>query len=118
MIIEHVWNFSFDTMTNVVDVPIHTNHFASNWELSTARATEMIKLFITKYEFPPDHLSAAGFGEFHPVATNGTAEGRALNRRVDVVVLAAPRNAPSRPRSDAEIQTVGSPVIKEQAPER
>jgi len=91
MIIEHVWNFSFDTMTNVVDVPIHNEHFASNWELSTARSTEMTKLFITRYGFPAERLSAAGFAEFHPVAPNATEEGRALNRRVDIVVLPPPR---------------------------
>jgi chemotaxis protein MotB len=100
------------------NVPIHTSRFQSNWELSTARATEMIKLFIARYEFPPENLSAAGFGEFHPVATNGTAEGRALNRRVDIVVVAAPRKAPSRPWSDAGISNLSSPVIKEQVPER
>jgi len=69
------------------DVPIHNAHFASNWELSTARATEMIRLFITQYNFPATRLSAAGFAEYHPVASNDTAEGRAQNRRVDIVVL-------------------------------
>jgi chemotaxis protein MotB len=72
------------------DVPIHTGRFASNWELSTTRATEVAKLFITRYGFPPGRLSAAGFAEFHPVASNETPEGRALNRRVDIVVAASP----------------------------
>jgi chemotaxis protein MotB len=80
-------------------VPIHHGRYDSNWELSTARATELIKLFITSYGFPPERLSAAGFAEFHPVASNDTVEGRALNRRVDIVVLAAPRSQPSRPAS-------------------
>jgi len=70
------------------NVPIHNSRFASNWELSTARATEMIRLFITHYEFPATRLSAAGYAEYHPVAANQTAEGRAQNRRVDIVVLA------------------------------
>jgi chemotaxis protein MotB len=70
------------------NVPIHTSRFANNWELSTARATELIQLLITKYGIPPSHLSAAGYGEFHPVAGNGTPEGRAQNRRLDVVILA------------------------------
>lgn len=74
------------------NVPIHTARFASNWELSTARATELIQLLITKYGLPPSHLSAAGYAEFHPVARNDTAEGRAQNRRMDVVIL-----APSQP---------------------
>ena len=70
------------------NVPIHTARFSTNWELSTARATGLIQLLITKYGIPPGHLSAAGYGEFHPVASNDTAEGRAQNRRLDVVILA------------------------------
>ena len=69
------------------DVPIHNNHFDSNWELSTARATEIIKLFITKYGISPDLLSASGYAQYHPVASNDTPEGRATNRRVDLVIL-------------------------------
>ena len=79
-------------------VPIHNTQFASNWELSTARATEMIRLFITHYNFPATRLSAAGFAEYHPVTSNGTAEGRAQNRRVDIVVLApAPESSAGTP---------------------
>lgn len=70
------------------NVPIHTSKFASNWELSTSRATELIQLLITRYDLPPSHLSAAGYGEFHPVASNDNAAGRAQNRRLDVVILA------------------------------
>lgn len=68
-------------------VPIHTSRFTSNWELSTARATEMIRLFITRYGFQSPRLSAAGYAEFHPSVGNNTPEGRARNRRVDIVVL-------------------------------
>lgn len=69
------------------NVPIHTARFDSNWELSTARATEMIKLFIAQYDVAPERLSASGYGEYFPVASNDTASGRAENRRVDLVVL-------------------------------
>ena len=69
------------------NVPIHSKQFESNWELSTARATELVKLFITRYGISPDRLAASGYAEFHPVATNDTAEGRAKNRRVDLVIL-------------------------------
>ena len=69
------------------NVPIHTARFASNWELSTARATEIVRRFVTRYGFLPARLSAGGYAEFHPVADNQTAEGRAQNRRVDIVVL-------------------------------
>lgn len=69
------------------NVPIHNGQFASNWELSTARATEIIRLLITRYDVAPGRLSAAGFGEFHPVASNSNEEGRRQNRRIDIVVL-------------------------------
>lgn len=83
------------------DIPIHNLQFASNWELSTARATELIRLLIVKYGFPPDRLSAAGYAEFHPVARNTTAAGRQLNRRVDIVILHAHlHEAPTLPRAD------------------
>jgi chemotaxis protein MotB len=68
-------------------VPIHTAQFNSNWELSTARSTELVRLLIVKYHFEAARLSAAGYAEFHPVASNGTEDGRKLNRRVDVVIL-------------------------------
>lgn len=69
------------------NVPIHTKEFDSNWELSTARATSMIRQLVTTYEIRPDRLSAAGYGEFHPIASNATEEGRRLNRRIDIVIL-------------------------------
>jgi chemotaxis protein MotB len=68
------------------NVPIHST-FASNWELSTTRATNFIQMFISKYHFSPAQLSAAGYAEFHPVANNATPEGRALNRRLGIVIL-------------------------------
>jgi len=69
------------------NVPIHTPQVATNWELSTARATELVRLLIQRYGFAPDRLSAAGFAEFHPIASNLTPQGRAQNRRVDLVIL-------------------------------
>ena len=69
------------------NVPIHNLHFASNWELSTARSTELVRLFIDRYHVDPARLSAAGYAEFHPVDDNDSAEGRARNRRIDVVIL-------------------------------
>jgi len=72
------------------DVPIHNSQYTSNWELSTARATEMVRRLITAYGFSPESLSAAGYAQFHPIASNGTESGRAHNRRVDVVILAQP----------------------------
>ncbi len=69
------------------DVPIHTAAFASNWELSTARATSIARMLIDRGLIPPQRVSAAGYAQYHPVAGNGTPEGRAENRRVDLVVL-------------------------------
>ncbi|MGH9573874.1 MAG: flagellar motor protein MotB [Candidatus Acidiferrales bacterium] len=69
------------------NVPIHTARFDSNWELSTARSTEMIKLFVAQYSIAPNRLSASGYGEYYPIASNDTPEGRAQNRRVDLVLL-------------------------------
>lgn len=69
------------------NAPIHNSQFPSNWELSTSRATEIVRLLIVRDGFNPDRLSAGGFAEYHPVATNRTAEGRGMNRRVDVVIL-------------------------------
>jgi chemotaxis protein MotB len=69
------------------NVPIHNAQFSSNWELSTSRATEIVRLLIVREGYNPNRLGAAGYAEFHPVAPNATAEGRGLNRRVDIVVL-------------------------------
>ena len=69
------------------NVPIHNFRFDSNWELSTARATQLVRLMVVKYGFAPERLSAAGYAAYHPVASNATAEGRAQNRRIDLVIL-------------------------------
>jgi chemotaxis protein MotB len=69
------------------NVPIHNSQFDSNWELSTARATNIARLLLQMNAVRPDRLSAAGYAEFHPVAANESTEGRAKNRRVDLVVL-------------------------------
>lgn len=68
------------------NVPIRTSRFASNWELSAARATEVIRFLLAQTTLAPRRLSAAGYGEFHPVADNDSEETRARNRRVDIVV--------------------------------
>jgi len=69
------------------NVPIRTQKFRSNWELSTARASAVIAFVIETQAFDPVRLSAAGYGEFHPRAPNDSAENRARNRRVDIVIL-------------------------------
>jgi chemotaxis protein MotB len=69
------------------DLPIRTDEFPSNWELSTARAVNVIKFLIEERDFEPARLSAAGYSEYRPDAENYTADGRAENRRIEVVVL-------------------------------
>jgi len=69
------------------NVPIHNAQFSSNWELSTSRATEIIRVLIVRDGYSPGRLSAAGYAEFHPIASNATVDGRGMNRRVDIVVL-------------------------------
>jgi chemotaxis protein MotB len=69
------------------NVPIHNDEFDSNWELSSARATRIARMFLALRAVSPDHVSAAGYAEFHPVANNQSAAGRAENRRVDLVVM-------------------------------
>jgi len=69
------------------NVPITSGKFPSNWELSTARATNIVAHLISAFGLPPTRLSAAGYAEFRPVRPNDTPDGRARNRRVDIVVL-------------------------------
>ena len=69
------------------DRPIATSVYPSNWELSSARATAVVRYYVEGHEIAPDHISALGYGEFRPVAPNNSIENRARNRRVDVVIL-------------------------------
>lgn len=69
------------------DVPIRNLRFANNWELSTARATTVISYLIQHFGFKDEKLSASGYAETRPIADNKTAEGRARNRRIDIVIL-------------------------------
>jgi chemotaxis protein MotB len=69
------------------DRPINTAVFPSNWELSSARATAVVRYFINSHAIAPDRISALGYGEFRSVKPNNSIENRAQNRRVDIVVL-------------------------------
>ena len=92
------------------DIPINNRRFNSNWELSAARAASVVKL-LANNGIQPERLAAVGRGEFQPVADNSTAEGRAKNRRV-VVMLA--RQASLRPQISAgEVDSViAEPAIE------
>lgn len=73
------------------NVPIRgtlTEKYPTNWELSTARATTVLHFLQDKAAIPGERLSAVGYGEYHPIASNATAEGRAKNRRIQIVLAA------------------------------
>jgi chemotaxis protein MotB len=84
------------------NMPIHTARYQSNWQLSTDRATNVIIYWLTKRPEQAENLSAAGYGQFKPVASNDTPEGRTLNRRVDLVIL---RESASRTEPLSETST-------------
>ncbi len=74
-------------------VPISSAQYPSNWELSTARATTVVRYFISR-GVDANRMSAAGYADLHPIASNATERGRQLNRRVEIVLL---RNTPEIP---------------------
>jgi len=67
--------------------PIKYSSWRTNWELSSGRALAVVHHFIDNQGVAPERLQAAGFGEFHPVASNDAAQGRRQNRRVEIVIL-------------------------------
>lgn len=68
------------------NVPIKTKNYEDNWDLSTARATSIVRILTNVYGFDPNRITASGKGKFHPVKTNDTVEGRAANRRIEVIL--------------------------------
>jgi chemotaxis protein MotB len=68
-------------------VPIHNVRFRSNWELSAARSIAMLELLAVRFEIPRERLAVAGYADTVPAEPNDSEEGRARNRRVDIVVL-------------------------------
>jgi chemotaxis protein MotB len=67
-------------------IPISTEKFPSNWELSTARASSIVRYFIAK-GINPERLKASGYADTKPIASNAAPKGRAQNRRVEIVIL-------------------------------
>lgn len=70
--------------------PVHSSRFRSNWELSTSRAVTIVSYLSQRYRYPPELLSAAGYGDTRPVAPNNNAANRAKNRRIEIVILREP----------------------------
>jgi chemotaxis protein MotB len=93
------------------NVPIRAaarSRFPSNWELSTARATAAVRFLTEKAGVDPRRLGALGYGEFRPVADNATAEGRARNRRIEIVILPDEVAGPAA-KSTTALKTQASP---------
>ncbi len=68
-------------------VPIHSSRFRSNWELSAARSIALLDMFATRFNVPRERMSISGYADTAPVESNETEEGRARNRRVEIVIL-------------------------------
>jgi chemotaxis protein MotB len=79
-------------------LPIHNSRFRSNWELSAARSIAVLELLANRFDVPRNSMAIAGYAETVPIAPNTTSEGRARNRRVDIVIL-NPYGASSEPEA-------------------
>ena len=69
------------------NVPINTNEFKSNWELSVRRATEVVRYFVEKRGLPPERISATGYAEYRPIVQNNSPKNKSLNRRIEIIVV-------------------------------
>ena len=78
------WEIRIEGHTD--NIPIHNSEFPSNWELSTARAISVVRVFIENDHFLPSQLQAMGFGEYKPIVENDSVENRKMNRRVDIKI--------------------------------
>lgn len=84
---ENVPNLNVGIEGHTDNVPIRHSGWKSNWELSTSRALSVLHYLTEQRSIAPDRLSAVGYGEYKPVASNDTPKGRQLNRRVEIVIL-------------------------------
>ncbi|HVX65965.1 MAG TPA: OmpA family protein, partial [Bryobacteraceae bacterium] len=110
-------------------IPIHNSRFRSNWELSAARGIAMLELLHGRCGVPLERLAVAGYADTCPIDSNSTAEGRARNRRVDVVILnregnatepkqaaAAPPAPPANPPAKPPAKTARTTGVQRQVP--
>lgn len=97
------------------DRPIRTARFQSNWELSSARASSVVRL-LTEDGVKPQQLSAVGYGEYRPVADNATEEGRATNRRVVLMVARHPVERQVVPLDEVSTDDASVPPTRPSAP--
>ncbi|MFH1201817.1 MAG: OmpA family protein [Candidatus Omnitrophota bacterium] len=84
---ENVADMAIGVEGHTDNVPIKVSGWKSNWELSAARAMSVLHYLVDEKKVNPKRISATGYGEYKPVASNDTREGRQLNRRVEIVIL-------------------------------
>jgi chemotaxis protein MotB len=96
------------------NLPIQTSRYPSNWELSVNRATVCVRYLIVKHQFPPARISALGYGEYRPIASNDLPESRIKNRRVDIIVLSWEEKRKEPP---TETEDISHTVEKNSSPE-
>lgn len=102
---ENVPEYNIGIEGHTDNEPIKYSGWKSNWELSTARALSILYYLVDERGIEPSRVSAVGYGEYHPVASNDTKEGRQLNRRVEIVIL--PRVTRLRETTQKGEQTLG-----------
>jgi chemotaxis protein MotB len=104
-VLQRVGNVLKNAENKVIRVEGHTDNvpisdkladkFPTNWELSTARASNVVRFLEEKVAIDPARLEAVGLSEFHPVASNATAQGRSRNRRIEIALLPDLREVPT-----------------------
>ena len=72
---------------NTDNIPMNNEKFGSNWELSTARAVSVVRYFVEGQNIDPTRFAVKGYGEYNPIVDNSTPENRAINRRVDILIV-------------------------------
>ncbi|MHB8830201.1 MAG: OmpA/MotB family protein [Syntrophales bacterium] len=92
-------NLSLRVEGHTDDIPISTEEFPSNWELSTKRAVNIVRYLIEKRGFPVERLSAEGFGQYHPLVPNVAPEEKSKNRRIEIYVERGVKNSSGREKS-------------------
>ncbi|MDD4953582.1 MAG: flagellar motor protein MotB [Candidatus Omnitrophica bacterium] len=95
---ENVPQYNVGIEGHTDNVPIHYSGWKSNWELSSARALSVLHYLTSEKGISPERLSAIGYGEFRPVASNDTKEDRQLNRRVEIVIMPQVTKVKETPR--------------------
>ena len=95
------------------NVPIKYSGWKSNWELATARATTVLHYLVESCDVAPQRLSAIGYGEYRPIDTNDNKEGRARNRRVEIIIL--PKEMAKKSYEDMQLRTSDEAKAAEEA---